>query len=201
MFRAPKTWMLASSLLLAGALPSAAQNRLALVEKTSQPAQRVVVARLEFAPQLAAQANDERLARPAAQLAAPARSEPLFATAVPAGEPNRGATLESSFRYEETPFSQRLQLPVARLLNGRIQLRGFDTLESTENAVWGPPGSLPAWSVTTQAHPGVWAPRSSESFGVSLSIRLTGDAGEGRSVQLLHCLGWLVGAGRGCRLL
>ena len=185
MFRAPKTWMLASGLLLAGALPAAAQNRLTLVEKTSQPASRVVVARLELALQLAAQANDERLARPAAR----------------AEEPSRGATLESSFRYEETPFSQRVQLPVARLLNGRIQLRGFDTLESTENAVWGPPGSLPAWSVTTQAHPEVWAPRADERFGLSLDIRLKRDAGEGRSVQILHCLGWLVGAGRGCRLL
>lgn len=201
MFRAPKTWMLASGLLLAGALPAAAQNQPALVEKPSQPAPRILYAGLEFAPQFSAQAASERLARPAAQLAAPVHSEPLFAAPAPAVEPMPGTTLESSFRYEETPFSQRVQLPVARLLSGRIQLRGFDTLESTENAVWGPPGSMPAWSVTSQAHPGVLAPHASESFGVSLDIRLKRDAGEGRPIQFLRCLGWLVGAGRGCRLL
>ncbi len=195
MFRAPKTWMLASGLLLAGALSAAAQNRPALVERTSQPAPRILYAGLEFAPQFSAQAASERLARPAAQLAAPVHSEPLFATAVPAVEPKPGTTLESSFRYEETPFSQRVQLPVARLLSGRIQLRGFDTVESSENADW------PGWSVTTQAHPGVWVPRASERFGVSLDIRLKRDAGEDRPIQFLHCLGWLVGAGRGCRLL
>src|SRR5712692_2829870 len=184
MFRAPKTGMLASGLLmLAGALPASAQSLLA-PEKTPQPAPRVLYAGLEFAPQFSAQAASERLARPAAQLATPARSEPLFVTAVPADEPKPGTTLESSFRYEETPFSQRVQLPVVRLLSGRIQLRGFDTVESSENADW------PGWSVTTQAHPGVWVPRASESFGVSLDIRLKRDAGEGRSVQLLHCLGW-----------
>ncbi len=195
MFRAPKTWMLASGLLLAGALPASAQNQPTLVEKTSPPAPRILYAGLEFAPQFSAQAASERLARPAAQLAAPVRSEPLFATPVPAVEPKPGTTLESSFRYEETPFSQRVQLPVVRLLSGRIQLRGFDTVESSENADW------PGWSVTTQAHPGVWVPRASESFGVSLDIRLKRDPGEGRSIQLLHCLGWLVGAGRGCRLM
>jgi hypothetical protein len=184
MFRVPKTWMLASGLLLAGALPAAAQYHFSSAI-LSRPSSSVFLEQT----------------RSAAQFAAPMHSEPLFATAAPASEPRPGATLESSFRYEETPFSQRVQLPVARLLNGRIQLRGFDTLESTENAVWGPPGSLPAWSVTMQAHPGVSAPRAEERFGVSLDIRLKRDAGEGRSVQLLGCLGWLVGAGRGCRLL
>jgi hypothetical protein len=179
MFRAPKAWMLASGLLLAGALPAAAQNPPALVEKALPPAPRILYAGLEFAPQFSAQAASERLARPAAR----------------AEEPKPGTTLESSFRYEETPFSQRVQLPVARLLSGRIQLRGFDTVESSENAVW------PGWSVTTQAHPGVWAPRADERFGVSLDIRLKRDAGEGHSIQFLRCLGWLVGAGRGCRLL
>src|SRR5712692_9451394 len=100
MFRAPKTWMLASGLLLAGALPASAQSPPALFGKTWQPAPRILDAGLEFAPQFSAQAASERLARPAAQLAAPVRSEPLFVTAVPADEPKPGTTLESSFRYE-----------------------------------------------------------------------------------------------------
>ncbi len=178
MFRAPQTWMLASGLLLAGALPASAQYRFSSAI-LSRPSSGIFLEQT----------------RPAAQLAAPVHSEPLFATPAPAVEPKPGTTLESSFRYEETPFSQRVQLPVARLLSGRIQLRGFDTVESSESADW------PGWSVTTQAHPGVWVPRASERFGVSLDIRLKRDAGEGRPIQFLRCLGWLVGAGRGCRLL
>ncbi len=115
---------------------------------------------------------------------------------------HHSSTLESAISYVENPFVQQTSLPLARFGGGRFELGGFDILRPTENFLLGPPssGGLPAWSVGLQVHPAILTPLADESFGVSLSIRIKRDSEPGHPVQFLRCLGWVVGAGRGCHL-
>jgi len=80
-------------------------------------------------------------------------------------------------------------------------MEGFDRLEPTENLLWGLPGagSLPAWGVGTQSHPGVFAPRADESYGLSLTIHFRRDPDALRGSPLLRCRGRVFGV-RGCHL-
>lgn len=183
--------------LLAGCLPAAAQYHFAAVNFVETPAQwhpapfsheafTGETARAEFAT---------------LQPAADSRQRTGFSAKIFLTEPERPATLEASFRYAETPFAQQVQVPVVRLLGGRLTIHCFDTLQSSENELLGPPVNQPAWSVATQAHPGLSVPAFDESVGLSLDIRLNARTPDDQSVALLHCLGKLVGAGRRCRLM
>lgn len=102
--------------------------------------------------------------------------------------------------YVETSFVQHTFVPLARFARGHFELGGFDTLRPVENELLGPPhsGSLAAWGVSTQVHPGIWAPEADESYGLSLSIHLKRDPQPEHHAQILRCLGWIVG--RGCHL-
>jgi hypothetical protein len=82
-----------------------------------------------------------------------------------------------------------------------MQFAGFYNLQTTENMLLGLPGagSLPAWSVSMQSHPGVLVPRADRSYGLSLSIQLKRESEPGPHSLVLRCLGWVVGV-HGCRL-
>ena len=110
-------------------------------------------------------------------------------------------SLESSVDFAETFFDQEVHVHMASLLGGRVQMEGFDRLEPAENLLWGLPGagSLPAWGVGIQSHPGVFAPRADESYGLSLIIHLRRDPDSLRASPLLRCLGRVLGV-RGCHL-
>ena len=110
-------------------------------------------------------------------------------------------SLESSVGFAETFFDQEVHVHVASLLGGRVQMEGFDRMQPSENLLWGLPGagSLPAWGVGIQSHPGVFAPRADESYGLSLTIRFRRDPDALRSSPLLRCLGRVFGV-RGCHL-
>ncbi len=103
--------------------------------------------------------------------------------------------------FAETPFSQQVRLPFASLLRGRVKMGGFDRLAPTENLLWGLPGagSLPAWGIGMQSHPGVFAPRADESYGLSLTIHFRRDPDALRGSPLLRCLGRVFGL-HGCHL-
>jgi len=112
---------------------------------------------------------------------------------------NLDSMIESAVDSVETPFAQQTQLPLARFAGGRLELGGFDTLRPVENFLLGP-GSFAPWSAGLQIHPGVLVPPSDESFGLSLSIHGKRDPESQHPVQVWRCLGWVVGAGRGCHL-
>jgi len=115
---------------------------------------------------------------------------------------NHSSALESSIDYVETPFAQETRLPVAAFWGGRLELGGFDKLSPMENMLLGPPpsDSLRAWSVTAQAHQGVWVPLAEESYGLSLAVHLKRNSPPGRHTQVWRCLARVVGAGHGCHL-
>ncbi len=112
---------------------------------------------------------------------------------------NHSASLESALGYVETPFAEQTRLRLGSLSGGRMQLGAFYSFSQTENLLLGPPGSgsLPAWSVSTQNHPGVTVPLADESYGLSVSIRLKRDAEPDPRIHVLRCLAWVLGV-RGC---
>ena len=102
--------------------------------------------------------------------------------------------------YVGTPFVEHMSLPVASISGGRIEFGGFYSYQAMQNVLLGLPGggSLPAWSVNQQAHPGVAVPLGDESFGLRVSLRMRRDAQPGPRLHVLRCLAWMVGAGQGC---
>ncbi len=102
--------------------------------------------------------------------------------------------------YVGTPFVEHVSLPVASISGGRIEFGGFYSYQATQNVLLGLPGggSLPAWSVNQQAHPGVAVPLGDESFGLRVSLRMKRDPQPGPRLHVLRCLAWMVGAGQGC---
>lgn len=115
---------------------------------------------------------------------------------------NHNATLESSVDTVDTPFAERVRMPVAVLGGGRMKLGGFYSYGQTENVLLGLPGSgaLPAWSASRQNHPGVLVPFADESYGLSLTLGLRRDSDPDHRPQLLRCLGWVMHV-RGCHLM
>ncbi len=112
------------------------------------------------------------------------------------------ALLVTSLPIVQTPFVQQVRFPVATLWAGRLQFGGFESRSTGENLLWGLPGSgtLPAWSISGQAHPGLWGPQADQSVGLSLSLQLKRDVESSSRSRIWRCLGWFVGAGLGCRL-
>jgi len=113
---------------------------------------------------------------------------------------NHSSVLESAMAFVGTPFARQVSLPVSSISGGRLELSGFYSYQATQNVLLGLPGggSLPAWSVNQQAHPGVAVPLGDESFGLRVSLRMRRDAQPGPRLHVLRCLAWMVGAGQGC---
>ena len=179
-------WALAAALVLGGCLPASAQT-LFLPARPVTPSAFTFSARFVPPPMLVIPSDSIRLAINASA-DSPSR--------------NRSSMIESTADSVQTPFVQQTQLPLARFAGGRLELGGFDTLRPVENFLLGPPasGRLAAWSAGLQTHPAVQVPLSDESFGLSLSIHRKRDLESEHPVQVWRCLGWVVGAGRGCHL-
>lgn len=142
-------------LLVASGLSAAAQNRLLTAQPATSPMTHV----------------SARLLPPPA----PTKPDSLNRVTLRASSKHLHSSIfESSMDSMETPFVQQVHVPVATLGNARFRLEGFSRLRPMENILWGPPGAgnLPAWSVATQAHPGVWAPMADQSYGLIVMFRL-----------------------------
>ena len=101
-----------------------------------------------------------------------------------------------------TPFIQQVDVRLASILGGRIELGGFQSLRPMGNLLNGPPasGSRPSWGVGSRTNPGAWTPNSSESYGLRLTVALGSAPSESGRGEAWRCLGWWGGAVRGCRL-
>ena len=113
---------------------------------------------------------------------------------------NHSSVLESAMAFVGTPFTRQVSLPVSSISGGRLELGGFYSYKATQNVLLGLPGggSLPAWSVNQQTHPGVAVPLGDESFGLRVSLRMKRDPQSGPRLHVLRCLARMVGAGQGC---
>ena len=113
---------------------------------------------------------------------------------------NHSSALESAMAFVGTSFARQVSLPVSSISGGRLELSGFYSYQATQNVLLGLPGggSLPAWSVNQQAHPGVAVPLGDESFGLRVSLRMKRDPQPGPRLHVLRCLARMVGAGQGC---
>jgi hypothetical protein len=113
---------------------------------------------------------------------------------------NHSAALESAMSYVGTPFVQHMSLLVASISGGRFEFGGFYSYQATQNVLLGLPGggSLPAWSVNQQAHPGAVVPLADVSYGLRVALRMRRDPQPGQRLHVLRCLAWMVGAGTGC---
>ena len=100
-----------------------------------------------------------------------------------------------------THFVQQVDVRLASILGGRIELGGYQSLRPMGNLLNGLPGSgsRPSWGISSRINPGAWTPSSQESFGLRLTVALGKPSEPGRT-DAWRCLGWLVGAVRGCRL-
>lgn len=112
---------------------------------------------------------------------------------------NHDASIESAVGYSETPFAEELRTPMAWFLGGRLQFGPFYSFRQTENVLLGLPGSgsLPAWSVGMQNHPGLLVPLADESYGLSLSLRIKRQSEPVARIHMLRCLAKVLGT-RGC---
>jgi hypothetical protein len=168
--------------MLAASMPAAAQQHTQSAE--AGPATQVVYsARLESAHVM--RLNYSR-GREASQAGAP-----LFS-------PRRSSSLTAMASRNDTAFAQEVALPLLASSRGKFEFQGFFRLRATENILMGLPGSgsLPAWGVSTQSHPGVWTPMADQSFGVSLKLHLHRGDVVSRNAQGLHCIGKLWAAAR-----
>ncbi len=113
---------------------------------------------------------------------------------------NHSSALESAIGLTRTPFAERVNLPLASISGGQFELGGFYSYRATENVLLGLPGggSLPAWSVSQQAHPGVTVPLADASYGLSVLLRMKRGRQPGPRLHVWRCLAWVVGAGSGC---
>lgn len=102
-------------------------------------------------------------------------------------EETRGSEgpLSGAVRISQTPFVQQISMPLARIWGGHVQVKGFASFDSMENLLWGLPasGNLPARSVTTQSHVGVWAPSQEQSFGLTLTLHRGGQGTFGYALR------------------
>src|SRR5229473_6462098 len=87
---------------------------------------------------------------------------------------NHSSALESAMSYVGTPFVEHVSLPVASISGGRIEFGGFYSYQATQNVLLGLPGggSLPAWSVNQQTHPGAVVPLADVSYGLRVVLRM-----------------------------
>jgi hypothetical protein len=111
----------------------------------------------------------------------------------------RGASsLAEMASRNDTAFAQEVGLPLLGSSRARFELGGFYRVRATENIFWGLPGagSLSAWGVATQSHPGVWAPTPDQSYGVSLKFHLHRGDAVSRNSQSLRYIGKLWAAAR-----
>lgn len=92
----------------------------------------------------------------------------------PPAEQTRAAPgrIENEVRITQTPFTQQISMPIARLWSGHMQITGFARCDSMENLLWGPPGSgnFPAAGNPMRTHVGVWAPNQDQSYGFTLIL-------------------------------
>jgi len=102
--------------------------------------------------------------------------------------------------YVGTPFVEHMSLPVVSISGGRIEFGGFYSYQATQNVLLGLPGggSLPAWSVNQQTHPGAVVPLADISYGLRVSLHMKRDPQPGPRLHVLRCLARMVGAGQGC---
>ena len=102
----------------------------------------------------------------------------------------------------KTPFVQQVDVRLASVLGGRIELGGYQSPWAMGNLLNGLPGSgsRPSWGVGSRTNPAAWTPNSSESYGLRLTVALGSTPSESSRANAWRCLGWLVGAVRGCRL-
>jgi len=109
------------------------------------------------------------------------------------------STIENAVEFSETAFGQQYRMTIGSLFGGRIRLGGFGNVTPMENILRGLPGSgsLLALSSTPMGHAGLKTPRDDHSYGLSLTLHRAGNAEGPPSVNLVRCLGRLVG--RGCR--
>jgi hypothetical protein len=77
-----------------------------------------------------------------------------------------------NFQVTTTPFTIAVSLPLVNVWRGKLQVRGFDTIDSMENYFWGLPGSgsLPAWSMIGPSHVLVQGPQQVDTYGLALSL-------------------------------
>ncbi|HEX2713852.1 MAG TPA: hypothetical protein VHM88_16780 [Candidatus Acidoferrales bacterium] len=139
-----------------------------------------------------------RLRAPARELPAyPERTNDLLP--LMCSDRTHNASIDSAVGYVETPFAEELRTPVAWLLRGRLQFGPFYSFRQTENVLLGLPGSgtLPAWSVGIQNHPGLLVPLADKSYGLSLSLRIKRQTEPAPRIHMLRCLGRVLGT-RGC---
>ncbi len=211
---APAKLSLAFGLFLVTCLPAVAQESLV----SPRPALLVLSARLEAPlPPAASHSSVRRTSPPrlapaptptlSVRVEAPLRLQiPTYSerTIWPAANENlrhnHSSVLESAMGFVETPFDRQVNLPVSSISGGRLELGGFYSYQATQNVLLGLPGggSLPAWSVNQQAHPGVAVPLGNESFGLRVSLRMKRDPQPGPRLHVLRCLARMVGAGQGC---
>jgi hypothetical protein len=84
--------------------------------------------------------------------------------------------MEATFYYNDTPFTDRVRLPVAALWHGRVRLTGFESDVTTADLVSGPPGSgtLPNLTLTGSGCLVTHAPPSDQLLGMHLMFSLDG---------------------------
>jgi hypothetical protein len=209
--KAPAIGAFAALALLAASLPVSAQNPWAAA-RTAPVVSRNLALRGDSRSLLNSSALKPRFdnqvalkqlrgMRPATGVASPVAvaSQPTILRAPQPARPQAPLSkMESSFESSETPFAQNVRIPMAAVWSGRIQLAGFKSFRANENVAVGLPGSgsLPAWGVGAQAHPGAWVPSGDTSLGVSLSFRLGRDAELGSRSGALRTLAKMVGVSR-----
>lgn len=107
-------------------------------------------------------------------------------------------SLPGDVQFSQTPFEQRISMPLAGLWHGHMQVTGFASFDSMENVLWGPPasGNLSARGVTSQSHVGVWAPDQNQSYGLTLTLHRKAPDALGRSVNPERWLARMLRLGR-----
>jgi hypothetical protein len=209
--------LVAFVLLLVTCLPAVAQESF-LSPRPAPAAALAFVARLETPGPLVTSNSMPRQTRPpriapartptfSVRVEAPLRLQisaysdrTIWPAAPGAWSHNHSSALESAMNYVGTPFVEHMSLPVASISGGRIEFGGFYSYQATQNVLLGLPGggSLPAWSVNQQTHPGAVVPLADVSYGLRVVLRMRRDSQPGQRLHVLRCLAWMVGAGTGC---
>jgi len=97
-------------------------------------------------------------------------------SAVTSERTSQTSWIDSAYDFTMTPFMQDVHVPVLSVAGGRLEFGAYYRLLSAENIQMGLPGggTLPAWSISTQSHLLVIAPRMDEGAGFSVLLRLHG---------------------------
>jgi hypothetical protein len=110
----------------------------------------------------------------------------------------RASSLTEMTSRNDTAFAQEVALPLLSSSRCKFEIGGFFRVRATENMLWGLPGAgtLPAWGVASQSHPGVWAPTPDQSYGLSVKLHFHRGDVVSRNSQSLRCIGKLWAAAR-----